>query len=505
MRLLGLSLTCCLALVLASCGLVVVETPLPAQTLAPLPAPTSTILPTAARQGQSSAGHRDGLPAPISTVLPTAAPQKPDVILTIGAPTGARINHLLGVNIGPAPAGKDPNNADLTSAYRQIGVTLIRTHDFYGPLDMAVMYPDRTRNPTNQLSYDFRISDAMWRAIVNGGFEPYLRLGDSYNNATPPANAHERANWVNAAVEVVRHYRQGQWNGFSTRFRYVEIWNEPDNQKFWPRPHNALEYYQLYVETARALKRAFPDLLIGGPGVTQMGAFTSQGKEWVHNFLKYVKQSNAPLDFFSWHLYSNDPDEWNSAAKFYRQELDSLGFQATQMHVTEWNTDTRKVGDQSAEAFALRVGGKGAAILTAAWIAMQENGVAEAAFYRGPDPAMDAPTFYGMFFANGQPKRVALAFSLWAKMAAHPQRLAVSSTPAGALRLLAGQDRAGEIALLIANPTDMPVRYTISGAGVHRLALSQVSDTSEQVQLLTVTGNVIEVGSNTVQMVVIAK
>ncbi len=203
-----------------------------------------------------------------------------------------------------------------------------------------------------------------------------------------------------------------------------------------------------------------------------------------------MKEKDAPLDFFSWHLYSNDPQDRARAARFYRQELDGLGFQTTQMHVTEWNTDIRQTGDQSAEAFALRVGGKGAAILTAAWIAMQENGVAEATFYRGPDPDMNAPTFHGLFFANGQPKRVALAFSLWAKMASHPQRLAVSSTPEGALWLLAGQDPAGEIALLIANPTDRPVKYTISGVDVGRPTLFQVSDADEQIRSPMVTGNV---------------
>lgn len=225
----------------------------------------------------------------------------------------------------------------------------------------------------------------------------------------------------------------------------------------------------------------------------------------MHDFLIYVKENNAPLDFFSWHLYSNDPQDWARAAKFYRQELDSLGFQATQMHVTEWNTDIRQTGDQSAEAFALRVGGKGAAILTAAWIAMQENGVAEVAFYRGPDPAMDAPTFYGMFFANGQPKRVALAFLLWAQLAAHPQQLALSSIPDGALWALAGQNQAGEIALLLANPTARPVTYTLSGVAVARLTLLQVNDTDEQIQSLTVSGEVIEIDANTVQLVIIAK
>lgn len=427
-----------------------------------------------------------------------------DVTITIGGVTGATIHPLLGVNVGPAPAGQDPNNADLTQAYQGIGVNLIRTHDFYGPLDMAVMYPDRTRDPANPQSYDLRASDAMWRAIVGGGFEPYLRLGDSWNNARPPANAQERANWVRASVAVVRHYRQGQWNGFTTPFRYVEIWNEPDNLQFWPRPHTAPEYFQLYVETARALKQAFPDLLVGGPGLTPAGFMTPPGQKWCRDFLAYVKKNQAPLDFFSWHLYSNDPHEWVQAARFYRGELDALGFQATAMHVTEWNTAIRQLGDKSAESLALRTGGKGAAILTAAWIAMQDQGITVSTFYRGSDPAMDAVEFYGIFYANGQPKRIALAFALWAKLAAHPQRLAVSSAPGTSLWLLAGQNDAGEKALLIANPTTRPARYTVAGQADRQRTLLQVSDASAQVQSLDMAGPVIEIGGETVQLLTIA-
>ncbi len=442
--------------------------------------------------------------ASLAVFLGACRPVSPDVIVSISDPDGKQIHPLLGVNIGPVAAGADPGNADLTDAYRQIGVTLIRTHDYYGALDMSVMYPDRTRDPADPASYDFRSSDSIWRAIVDGGFEPYLRLGDSYNDATPPANAQERANWVRAAVEVVRHYRQGQWNGFSTPFRYVEIWNEPDNRQFWPLPHTPLEYYQLYVETAQALRDTFPDLLIGGPGITPAGALSVEGNQWIHDFLAYVKAHNAPLDFLSWHLYSNDPQEWVSSARFYRQELDSIGFLETQMHVTEWNTDIRMVGDQSAEAFALRTGGKGAAILTAAWIAMQQEGVTESTFYRGPDPDMDAPTFYGMFYADGQPKRVALAFSLWAEMVAHPQRLSVSDSPEGTLWLLAGRDQVGETAVLIANPNDTAVKYTITGAEVKQLTLLQVNDASEEIQTPEMTGKVIEIAGHTVQLIIIA-
>lgn len=456
--------------------------------------------------------HLTTAPAPTSTQTlplatakavegpPTTTPPGQQVNLTLGGTTNEKIRPLLGVNVGPAPAGNDPNNADLTEAYRQIGVTLIRTHDFYGPLDMALMYPDRMRDPANPQSYNFQASDEVWRAIVDGGFEPYFRLGDSWNNSRPPANAQELANWVRAAVEAVRHYRQGQWNGFSTPFQYVEVWNEPDNQQFWPRPHTPQEYFQLYVETARALKQAFPDLLVGGPGLTQAGAFAPRGQAWTRDFLAYVRKNNAPLDFFSWHIYSNDPNEWIRAARFYRGELDKFGFQAAAMHVTEWNTDIHSLGNNRSERLALRTGGKGASILTAAWIAMQQNGIAASTFYRGSDPSMDATEFYGLFYAKGNPKRIALAFQLWSRLAAHPQRVSVSAAPETGLWVLAGQDDSGEIALLVANPTDTSVGYAVAGLEGRQLGLFQVNDESESIQSLTL-GGTVEIGGYTVQLI----
>jgi hypothetical protein len=45
--------------------------------------------------------------------------QTAGLIVTIGIPTGKTIKPLLGVNVGPIPAGNDPRNADLTTAYQQ--------------------------------------------------------------------------------------------------------------------------------------------------------------------------------------------------------------------------------------------------------------------------------------------------------------------------------------------------------------------------------------------------
>jgi len=323
---------------------------------------------------------------------------------------GKMIRPLLGVDAGPSPVERDPGNPDLTEAYKKIGVNLVRNHDIYGALDMAIMYPDRMKDPANILSYNFRESDMRWKSIVEGGFEPYFRLGDSWNNARPPANQEELKNWVNASIEVLRHYRQGKWNGFSTQFRYVEIWNEPDNQQFWQKPHTPLEYFRLYDESSKAIKKYFPEVKVGGPGITQKAFEIPQGKKWLREYLRYLKQKNSPFDFFSWHIYSNDPQDWLKASRIYRNELDEMGYKEVAMHVTEYNTSTRFLENNLQELLALRTGGKGAAILTAAWIAMQKADIEEAIFYRGNDPAMDDVTFYGLFYANGNPKKVALAF-----------------------------------------------------------------------------------------------
>jgi len=438
---------------------------------------------------------------------PTTNVPRAMVTIAIGAPlAGKTIQPLLGVNIGPIPSGES-GNADVTNGYRQIGVNLVRTHDFYGPLDMSTLYPDRTRDPAVPQSYDFAASDPVWQAMVDGGFEPYFRLGDSWNNAQPPANASERANWVKAAVQVIRHYREGKWNGFKTKFRYVEIWNEPDNQQFWQKPHTPAEFFQLFAETARALKQAFPDLQVGGPGLTPAGALAPAGNKYTQDFLDYMKKNNVPLDFFSWHIYSNDPNDYANAAAFYRAALDRHGYQGAASHITEWNTETKR---DAKDALALRAGGKGAAILTAAWINLQEQNVAASLIYRGTDPSIRTPEFYGIFYADGKPKRVALAFSLWSKLVAHPNRLSVTASSSPTLRVLAGQNDAGEIALLVANPTDAATTWRVNLSDGRRLAdfkatLWQVNDASDQIQMVALSGATVNIAANTVQLLVLSR
>jgi uncharacterized protein (TIGR03437 family) len=376
-----------------------------------------------------------------------------DIVFTVREDvTLPAIRPLTGVCGGPAPVG-EPGNPDFTTIYQQAGVTQIRTHDLYGPLDMPAMYPDQNADPASASSYRFESSDAAFRSIVNGGFEPYLRIGDSYNNVRAVTN---RSNWAKAAVAVVRRYTDASLWGPS-RVRYVEIYNEPDNRQFWRGTQ--IEFFQLYAETARALRAAFPNLKIGGPGFSPAAALAPAAQSWSREFVAYVKANSVPLDFLSWHLYADRPSDFATVADYYRNLLDSSGFSNVETSVTEYNTEEVERSNNP----ATRTGAPGAALMTGAWIVLQQKGVQTATFYRGQDTSIKLPTFYGLWLADGKPKPVGLAFPLWAEMTWYTTRLEVTASggQVGAVYILGGRNSAGSRAFLIANPTATATSWQI--------------------------------------------
>lgn len=435
-------------------------------------------------------------------LLASQRPAPAVLTITLGVADGS-IRPLLGVNVGPISAG-ERGNADVTEGYHQIGVTQIRTHDYYGPLDMATMFPDQNADPAKAASYDFTKSDKVFAAILEGGFEPYLRLGDSWHSGfnfpeAKPRAPSNRAHWVRAAVEVVRHYRKLA----GSRLRYVEIWNEPDFKQFWDAPRQ--EFFPLFDETARALKTAFPDMKIGGPGFTQAAAIMPQGRKLTAAFLDYLQSRKTPLDFFSWHMYANNPAAFVNAAQFYRTELNRHGFTAAESHLTEYNTDDRRL-EPGVSAVEMRLGGHGAAVTAAAWIGLQQQNVAVATFYRGTDTAVNFPTFFGLFHASGKPKRAALVFSFWSQMAGHPTRLCVTTAgqDGGQLWLLAGKNASGEIAVLAANPLQADITWKIApvaGRAVASLKVLEINDSSDGIVNQTINGNALVIHGYTVQLV----
>jgi hypothetical protein len=348
------------------------------------------------------------------------------------------VRPLLGVNAGPLPSGELGNPA-VSAQYTDIGVNAVRTHDFTGPVDMYVMYPDTSADPSLESSYDFTESDTVMAAIHGNGHKIYFRLGNSYDRGTtPPANI---PNWIEAAKNVIRHYTQGKWGGFYYPIHYVEIWNEPQNTHFWTG--TGTEFLQFFEEVAKALKAEFPELKIGGPGFLPTGYAIGT---FPPTFLTYCRNQSVPLDFLSWHIYNNDPAVYRGAGLFYRELLDSYGYTTASSHITEWNTEP---GPE-------RYNAQGAAQMTAAWVALQDARVDVSTFYRGTDTSMDAPDFYGLFYADGSYKKMAYAFKAWSRMVDHPLRITGVGGTTGTAVMAALSSNRRSLAILLSH-------YTVDG------------------------------------------
>jgi len=105
-----------------------------------------------------------------------------------------------------------------------------------------------------------------------------------------------------------------------------EVWNEPGpgpNGDWWGTP---ADYYQLYSQAARALKRASPKLQVGGPAGCS-GEWGNQQADCLKTFIDYCRNNasglipssfklngTVPLDFISTHEYAGGETNVNNAA-----------------------------------------------------------------------------------------------------------------------------------------------------------------------------------------------
>ena len=381
------------------------------------------------------------------------------VTITLGKIDGS-IKSLLGVNAGPYPSG-DAGNADLSSQYKEIGVNAVRTHDFYGPFDMVSIYPDITADPLNSNSYNFIESDKAFNKIISNGIEPYLRVGDSYNEVRVPQTEKERKNLALAMVEVVKRYKD-------RGVKYVEIWNEPDNKQFWPKGFQS--YLPFYYEVFTQIKKQYPDLKVGGPGFVVASYKIESARVNVSNFFSFCKEKGISPDFVSFHIYSNNPAEYSDAINFYRKEAAKYGFDKIELHMSEWNTEHKD------DNIDMTLGNKAAPYLTAIWISQEQAQVDRAFIYRGNDTSAKLPSFYGIYYSDGKEKPSAKAFKLWSQMVKYKDKVStiVSNYNDDKLWVLVGKNNNGNTAILLSNIGDKEIEYKIDGNNFNSVKLNQI-------------------------------
>lgn len=319
-----------------------------------------------------------------------------------------QIKKVNGINNGPKSHsiinnGEVEWSLDMTEAYKELEIPYVRTHDSEYPdgsdyfIDIHCVFPNMSRDPDDESAYSFAGTDEYVSNIRESGAEVFYRLGESiapteaevtYQN---PPEDYEK--WASICDHIIAHYNEGWNNGFNYNIQYWEIWNEPDTPRQWTGDMD--EYYELYRITARYLKDNHPDIKVGG------GAFASAEKDVLIAFLEGINNDgrSTPLDFISWHLYTDEPYRFTYRANLARTLLDEYGYDNAETFCDEWNYVD---AGESLETTWNRIQSSDIAAFNAACLITLQNCNVDGAMYYDGSFTGGIASWCGLYDADGK-------------------------------------------------------------------------------------------------------
>ncbi len=285
------------------------------------------------------------------------------------AKTIGKIKPMHAINNAPIQGASDSMFHYLTEA----GIPYSRLHDTGGAygggrfVDITNLFRNFDADENDPNSYDFAFTDWLLNALYNSGVEPFFRLGvtiENYANIKayniyPPKDF---AKWARICEKVIAHYNEGWAGGYHLGIKYWEIWNEPDNHPEIETNHmwrgTFEEYMELYKTASIHLKSKYPHLKIGGYGcsgfyrvikdneVPDEAKISKRRDYYIECFRKFMhmcQEEHLPLDFFSWHSYS-DVDKNIIYQQYVQNELEKYGYGDIEVFLNEWNPSVKKRG-----------------------------------------------------------------------------------------------------------------------------------------------------------------
>ena len=345
---------------------------------------------------------------------------------------------------------------DLSEEFKALHIPIVRLHDAPwfndNVVDVHMIFRDFKQDPSKEENYDFRQTDAYLSAILATGSKVVFRLGESIEHTkekyfvNPPT---DYPKWAAICRGIIRHYNKGWNNGFHHNIQFWEIYNEPDNTQMWTGTPE--QFYKLYEVAAKAIKKEFPEISVGGPGMASPMAIANgkaSATEYTKGFLEHCRKQLVPLDFFSWHSYISNP--WNLAVQpsFIRELLNQYGFNKTQSHLNEWNyipeveLEWRRLfgtgiwqGAIRKQAYEELSGCKGASFIANVLMLLQDEPVDVANFYT------TTAGLFGIFSEYGEPRKTYHAFRAFAELLKTPVRLETEYNKTDGIVVCAGKNK----------------------------------------------------------------
>ncbi|MCQ2399184.1 MAG: hypothetical protein MJ072_01610 [Clostridia bacterium] len=250
------------------------------------------------------------------------------------------------VNNGPEKQSQVDQNGTNFSDYKAARIPYARNHDaaFYSSyggehtVDVNNIFRNFDADENDPASYDFVLTDFYIENTLAAGTETFYRLGAKIEheikkyNTLPPKDFNK---WARICEHIIRHMNEGWADGHHYGIKYWEIWNEPDlddgtweNKRTWGG--SRAQFFDLFEITAKHLKSCFPELKIGGPAIAGW-------IEWGDDFLAEMKKRNVPIDFFSWHIYADEPCKVTERAYKVQEILTKNGYGNVESILNEWN------------------------------------------------------------------------------------------------------------------------------------------------------------------------
>jgi hypothetical protein len=260
------------------------------------------------------------------------------VLVDFSTPNG-KLRHRLHSS-GFMPNMSSRNIRDFSNEFKELNFLEARTHDqaLTNPgqrvVDTHFVFPNMHADPSDPDNYFFKATDNLFEICMACGTNIMYRLGTSIEHTL---NQHFNAlmpddfdKYAEVLAGIIRHYNHGWADGFNLGIEYWEIWNEADlPKKMWDA--SLEEYYKFFGVVSKRLKSEFPEIKIGGP------AFTRLRDETYVGFLTHCRDNKVPLDFLSWHCYSDDVAYLVEQPQRARKLLDSYGFAKTETMINEWH------------------------------------------------------------------------------------------------------------------------------------------------------------------------
>ena len=311
---------------------------------------------------------------------------------------------------------------DLRQVKKVTDVRYVRFHAIFDR-ETAAYDEDQQGQPVYNWSY----VDQIYDGLLANGVRPFVEL--SFMPAKLAANLQwhdfwyrplpsppkDYAKWEELVYQFTRHLVERYGHDEVMQW-YFEVWNEP-NIDFWTGVPKQSTYFELYDHAARAVKRASPDLRVGGPATAQAA--------WVGDMIRHAVERKVPLDFVSTHVYGNDRAQdvfgteenipradmvGRSVQKVYK-EVQSSSMPRVPIIWSEYNASYKNEVDVTDSAFMgpwlannIRQC-DGMTSIMSYWTfsdVFEEQGIIKTPFYGG----------YGVMAESGIPKAIFNAFAL---------------------------------------------------------------------------------------------